>query len=157
MAGESPWGDSDLSAFWDYTPLHEAALHGHLLNLTHLLAQGASVNARTRGGMEPLHAACLGGHARCVEALLKGGARVDVVDVEGATPLLCAARAGSPPCVELLLGGGGLPQGPPPRLTLTPACRRSARPRGLRVAAAGRRRGSELERGGARPPTTPGV
>ncbi|CAN0345474.1 unnamed protein product [Lampetra fluviatilis] len=114
MAGESPWGDSDLSAFWDYTPLHEVALHGHLLNLTHLLAQGASVNARTRGGVEPLHAACLGGHARCVEALLKGGARVDVVDVEGVTPLLCAARAGSPPCVQLLLGWGASPRAPHP-------------------------------------------
>ena len=57
------------------TPLHGAAMHGHVEVLRTLLERGAEVNARDRfSGATPLHAAASQGHADVITALLESGA-----------------------------------------------------------------------------------
>uniref|UniRef100_A0A8C7E5M8 Ankyrin repeat and SOCS box containing 9 n=1 Tax=Naja naja TaxID=35670 RepID=A0A8C7E5M8_NAJNA len=60
----------------DWSPLHEASIHGRLLALKKLINQVWCVNFRTTDCVSPLHEACLGGHAACVSVLLKHGANV---------------------------------------------------------------------------------
>lgn len=45
-----------------FTPLHVAALHGHLALATLLIRHGANVNARTNQSATPLHLACQNSH-----------------------------------------------------------------------------------------------
>lgn len=45
-----------------FTPLHVAALHGHLPLATLLIRHGANVNARTNQSATPLHLACQNSH-----------------------------------------------------------------------------------------------
>uniref|UniRef100_A0A674GLM7 Ankyrin repeat and SOCS box containing 11 n=1 Tax=Taeniopygia guttata TaxID=59729 RepID=A0A674GLM7_TAEGU len=60
----------------DWSPLHEASIHGRLLSLKKLIEQGNDVNLVTADQVSPLHEACLGGHAACASVLLKHGAHV---------------------------------------------------------------------------------
>ncbi|XP_023679703.1 ankyrin repeat and SOCS box protein 11-like [Paramormyrops kingsleyae] len=85
------------------SPLHEAALHGRLLVLRTLVAQGFDVNIVTLDRVSPLHEACLGGHLNCARLLLDSGADVSMATVDGATPLFNACVSGSVACVRLLL------------------------------------------------------
>ena len=57
------------------TPLHGAAMHGHVNLLHQLLERGSEVNARDRfSGATPLHHAAAQGHAEVITALLESGA-----------------------------------------------------------------------------------
>eukprot|EP01043_Picozoa_sp_COSAG02_P005862 COSAG02_NODE_161_length_32629_cov_10.363142_30_plen_401_part_00 len=57
------------------TPLHGAAMHGHVNLLHQLLERGSEVNARDRfSSATPLHHAAAQGHAEVITALLEGGA-----------------------------------------------------------------------------------
>ncbi|KAG8137337.1 hypothetical protein E2320_004591 [Naja naja] len=87
----------------DWSPLHEASIHGRLLALKKLINQGASVNFRTTDCVSPLHEACLGGHAACVSVLLKHGANVNATTIDWNTPLFNACVSGSVDCLNLLL------------------------------------------------------
>jgi ankyrin repeat protein len=70
------------------TPLHQAALQGHLLLVRLLLGKGAKVNARDEHHKTPLHLAAEKHHAAVVKLLLEKGAAPNARDDLGATPLL---------------------------------------------------------------------
>uniref|UniRef100_G3MZM5 Ankyrin repeat and SOCS box containing 9 n=1 Tax=Bos taurus TaxID=9913 RepID=G3MZM5_BOVIN len=93
----------------DWSPVHEAAIHGRLLSLRSLINQGWPVNLITADRVSPLHEACLGGHPSCVKILLRHGANVNSVTVDWHTPLFNACVSGSHECVNLLLQYGASP------------------------------------------------
>ncbi|XP_013806983.1 ankyrin repeat and SOCS box protein 9 [Apteryx mantelli] len=90
----------------DWSPLHDASVHGRLLTLKKLINQGSNVNLLTADQVSPLHEACLGGHAACASVLLKHGAQVNGVTVDWHTPLFSACVSGSVACLNLLLHHG---------------------------------------------------
>ncbi|XP_026711980.1 ankyrin repeat and SOCS box protein 9 [Athene noctua] len=90
----------------DWSPLHDASIHGRLLTLKKLIKQGSDVNLVTADQVSPLHEACLGGHAACASVLLKHGAQVNGVTVDWHTPLFSACVSGSVACLNLLLQHG---------------------------------------------------
>lgn len=90
-----------------WTPLHCAASAGRGAAVDALLAAGAPVDARTRGGgRTPLHYAASKGHADVVTALLAAGADPTLRDALGATPLHRAAGGNAPAVVRALLADG---------------------------------------------------
>lgn len=76
------------------TPLHLAALNGHLEIVKFLIKSGANVNARNRKNQTPLHMAVHNAHRLIVEYLILNQANIDVLDSEGDTPLAWAAYKG---------------------------------------------------------------
>jgi len=64
----------------DYSPLHLAAIGGHLEVVKLLLARGAEVGAVNTSGVTPLHEAAYGGHQEVVRLLLAAGAQAGAVD-----------------------------------------------------------------------------
>ncbi|KAM6094272.1 ankyrin repeat and SOCS box protein 9 isoform 4-T4 [Chlamydotis macqueenii] len=90
----------------DWSPLHDASIHGRLLTLKKLIEQGSDVNLVTADQVSALHEACLGGHAACASVLLKHGAQVNGVTVDWHTPLFSACVSGSVACLNLLLQHG---------------------------------------------------
>uniref|UniRef100_UPI00358E8DCA ankyrin repeat and SOCS box protein 9-like isoform X2 n=1 Tax=Myxine glutinosa TaxID=7769 RepID=UPI00358E8DCA len=103
---ESPWGDSDLSRFADYTPLHEASLHGRLLNVHQLLDRGLDANQSSADGHTPLHLACMTGHSACARALIFAGANVNQKDADGKTAMYMASEMGNVGCIRALQAVG---------------------------------------------------
>ncbi|XP_069923364.1 ankyrin repeat and SOCS box protein 9 isoform X4 [Oryctolagus cuniculus] len=93
----------------DWSPVHEAAIHGRVLSLRNLISQGWPVNLITADRVSPLHEACLGGHLLCANILLKHGAQVNGVTMDWHTPLFNACVSGSQACVNLLLQHGASP------------------------------------------------
>lgn len=108
----------------DPSPLHEAALHGHVEIVRALLAAGARRNARADGakcnplcpelldevfdrqvgGHTPLHFATCMGHTDVVQALVEAGANVDIPGgLRAETPLHVAARRGHTAVMVALL------------------------------------------------------
>ncbi|XP_037013408.2 ankyrin repeat and SOCS box protein 9 isoform X1 [Artibeus jamaicensis] len=93
----------------DWTPMHDAAVHGRLLSLRNLIRQGWSVNVLTANRVSPLHEACLGGYRASVNCLINHGAQVNGVTTDWHTPLFNACINGSEDCVNLLLRFGASP------------------------------------------------
>ncbi|XP_045394042.1 ankyrin repeat and SOCS box protein 9 [Lemur catta] len=93
----------------DWSPVHEAAVHGRLLSLRNLISQGWPVNLVTADHVSPLHEACLGGHLSCANILLKHGAKVNGMTTDWHTPLFNACVSGSQDCVNVLLQHGATP------------------------------------------------
>ncbi|OBS71443.1 hypothetical protein A6R68_00020 [Neotoma lepida] len=93
----------------DWSPLHDAAIHGRLLTLKNLISQGWPVNIITAEHVSPLHEACLRGHLSCATALLVNGAQVNGMSIDWRTPLFNACIHGSQECVNLLLEHGATP------------------------------------------------
>eukprot|EP00435_Cladocopium_sp_Y103_P012114 s88_g3.t1 len=91
-----------------YTPLHRAAMTGHVGATTLLLEAGAEIEARniTMFGMVPLHLAASRGYLDVVRVLLEAGAEKDQLTTNGQTPMLCAAWHGHRDVVKLLLEAG---------------------------------------------------
>ncbi|KAF3812871.1 hypothetical protein GH733_019213 [Mirounga leonina] len=111
----NPWMGDVVS---DWSPVHEAAIHGRLLSLRNLISQGWPVNLITADRVSPLHEACLGGHPSCANILLKHGAQdcVNLLLQHGASPhpasdlaspIHEAAKRGHVACVETLAAHGG--------------------------------------------------
>ncbi|XP_008987225.1 ankyrin repeat and SOCS box protein 9 isoform X1 [Callithrix jacchus] len=90
----------------DWSPMHEAAMNGHLLTLRKLISQGWLVNTMTADHVSPLHEACLGGHPSCADILLQHGAQVNGMTTDWHTPLFNACVSGNWDCVNLLLQHG---------------------------------------------------
>ncbi|KAL1914545.1 uncharacterized protein VTP21DRAFT_8170 [Calcarisporiella thermophila] len=82
-----------------WSPLHEAALRGHVSMVKVLLTQGAEVNIRGYADDTPLHDACQNGHAKVVRILLEHGADPLSKNSAGETP--CDV-AGSDEVLEVL-------------------------------------------------------
>lgn len=121
MDGE-PWGRSSkslrpgdlpdtrlLANSWmedvvsDWSPVHEAAIHGRLLSLRNLISQ---VNGVTTDWHTPLFNACVSGSRDCVNLLLQHGASPHAVS-DLASPIHEAAKRGHAACVETLAAHGG--------------------------------------------------
>ena len=60
-----------------FTPLHEAAWRGHVAIAEALIAAGANVSLKTRGGATPLHRAVEGGRVSLVALLISADADVN--------------------------------------------------------------------------------
>ncbi|XP_067002471.2 poly [ADP-ribose] polymerase tankyrase [Anabrus simplex] len=88
------------------TPLHFAAGYNRVAVVEYLLAHGADVHAKDKGGLVPLHNACSYGHYEVTELLVKHGASVNVADLWKFTPLHEAAAKGKYEIVRLLLKHG---------------------------------------------------
>jgi len=101
---------SDVNALDDYkknTPLHCAAMYGHLSVVKVLVKAGADVNARDDYKKNtPLNWAAMHGHLSVVEVLVKAGADVNAQNYEGKTPLHCAAMNGHLSLVKVLVKAG---------------------------------------------------
>ena len=91
------------------TPLHLAATLGTAETVNALLAAGADIHARTKGGFTPLHLAAARETAKTVNALVAAGADIHArSDLEGSiTPLHSAAvGGGTAETVNALLAAG---------------------------------------------------
>lgn len=75
------------------TPLHVAALRGHVDVVGVLLEAGARLEAQTNWGETPLHVAAMKGHRDAVATLIAAGADVNAKDEGGHTPLGWALEA----------------------------------------------------------------
>ena len=89
------------------TPLHGAAMHGHVELLKILVGRGSEVNARDRfSGATPLHAAAGYGHADAITALLEAGGDPAATNSQGQTPRdVCLAAMSALVSEHLQLAG----------------------------------------------------
>jgi len=94
--------DSEYGA----TPLHHAAVYGHLEVARLLIEKGADVNAVDGSLTTPLHWAAVGGHLEVARLLLEKGADVNTGDREDCTPLHWAAFKGHLDVARLLIESG---------------------------------------------------
>jgi len=91
----------------DTTPLHAAALRGHLEVVKLLLLCRAHVNARDIFGETALHKAAYAGSKAETEILLAHNAVVNAEDKKGRTPLKIATEQGNTEVAALLRQRGG--------------------------------------------------
>lgn len=82
-----------VSAGLGYSPLGDAAKHGHASCVAAVLEFEADVDPRRRNGKTPLHEAAQNGHAECARLLCNGGADAAAVDNDGKTPAALAAES----------------------------------------------------------------
>ncbi|XP_055998045.1 ankyrin repeat and sterile alpha motif domain-containing protein 1B-like isoform X10 [Ostrea edulis] len=88
------------------TPLHLAALNGHVGAVEILLRENASVNVVDNRGCNPLHLASWKGNVKICEILLRNPhsqIQVNLQNSDGETPLHSAAQYGFTPTVKILL------------------------------------------------------
>ncbi|HBC76472.1 MAG TPA: hypothetical protein DC017_16795 [Candidatus Wallbacteria bacterium] len=92
------------------TPLHHAALKGHIKIVRYLVMKKVKVNAKNSNGMTPVHMAAMSENKAAgkeiVEFLASCGAGIDEPAKYNETPLLCAALFGNFGVMELLLSKG---------------------------------------------------
>jgi len=97
---------------WGSTPLHAAAVNGHVEVAHVLLAARADLNARDRWESTPLHTAALA-QVEVAQVLSAAGADVNARDANGNTPLHSASNGsavvgdrGNIEVVQILLAAG---------------------------------------------------
>ena len=91
------------------SPLHKAAVQGHVAVVEALLQAGANPNAGARDGSTPLHLAAHKGHAALASLLAGAGADPRRARRDGETPLHEAAEGGHAATCRVLLDLGALP------------------------------------------------
>ena len=69
------------------TPLHEAAVEGHIETAQALVSAGADIHAKDQWKQMPLHDAAWCGRTETLKWLISVGADVNVKDSNGQTPL----------------------------------------------------------------------
>ncbi|KAM6973384.1 ankyrin repeat domain-containing protein 27 [Aplochiton taeniatus] len=77
-----------------FTPLHVAALHGHLALVSLFVRHGANLNPRNSQSATPLHLASQNSRLQVVTTLLEGNAKLNKKDHYGNTPLIHACLRG---------------------------------------------------------------
>lgn len=87
---------------WRRTPLHAAAVQGHLALAEYLLSEHADPNAKTKYGDTPLHFAVDNGHAEIVALLCRHGADQTVKNDDDETPVGRAEKLGRPDVLAAL-------------------------------------------------------
>jgi hypothetical protein len=85
------------------TPLHCAALNGHIEIARLLLQNGAEVNAKGRWDTPPLHLAAIQGHIDILHLLVENGADLESQDNAGMRALHLAAWDGNLPIIQELI------------------------------------------------------
>jgi len=90
------------SAKLGWTPLHLAALNGHVEVAKFLFQHGANCNPKDYEGSTPLHLAALNGHVEAADFLVKHGADPNPKDDQGSTPLHLAAMSGRMEVTQVL-------------------------------------------------------
>ena len=108
------WMNMNCVARWyQSTPLHQAAKHGHTDVVQVLLDGGAEPDKTNCAGYTPLHKVLLAfsdkARTDVVKLLLDGGAQPNKEDSNGCTPLHLAAKYGRKEMVEQLLERGADP------------------------------------------------
>ncbi|XP_032087211.1 ankyrin repeat domain-containing protein 27 isoform X3 [Thamnophis elegans] len=88
------------------TPLHVAALHGHVDLVALLLKHGANVEAKDVNQAGPLHFACQNGHFQVVKYLIECSVKQHKKDIYGNTPLMYACLNGYQEIAAILLQHG---------------------------------------------------
>ena len=98
------------------TPLHVAAFYGNAEIVKFLIANGAEVNSRGKGGFTPLVSTLFFGFRQkrtdsdsvkdVVEILIDSGADVNTKTLSGSTPLHYVAACATKEVVELLISAG---------------------------------------------------
>jgi ankyrin repeat protein len=89
------------------TPLHKAAMHGHIEVIKLLLQEHTvEINRKNIDGYTPLHLAALIGHLEEIHILLEYSANSTIKNADGDTPLHYAAGKGQVEIVEFFLRGG---------------------------------------------------
>jgi hypothetical protein len=104
--GVDPNIPARAKGFLGYSPLHFAALKGHVQIIEALIAGGANINQQCNGFNTPLHLAAYVGKAAAVCALLAYGADPTLRDDVGKTPLDYALEQGHEELRTLLSGTG---------------------------------------------------
>ena len=92
-----------------YTPLHEAAANGHTSLVDLLVACGADINCRSKGGHTPLHLTAKGGHPDAAQILLSYKADLSLTDGIGKTAKQLAEANSKDSVVRVLHSEGRLP------------------------------------------------
>jgi hypothetical protein len=85
------------------TPLHEAAINGHVEIARLLLQNGAEVNAKNNYVSTPLHFAASHGHVEILHLLVENGADLEAQNYHGERALHCAAWYGHLPFIKELI------------------------------------------------------
>jgi ankyrin repeat protein len=88
------------------TPLHVAAVRGHLEIASLLINEGANVDARDERNLTPLHAAAWIGHKKTVDLLIAKGSDINARGENGVSPLHVSALSGSNETLALLINNG---------------------------------------------------
>lgn len=104
----TPWTTETHS--YHRTPLHYAALRGHLDVAEYLLSKGANINARDNASETPLYEAATEGYADLVKFLLSNGADLHIQSGSG-SPIRVAALLGNVDVVRILIRNGADPNG----------------------------------------------
>jgi len=92
LRGGAAVADVTFETAW--TPLHRAALDGHVAVVRVLLEGGSPVAPRDKDGDTPLHDAARNGHLPVVKALVAAGSPVDTPNYMGQSALELARKAG---------------------------------------------------------------
>lgn len=98
-------GASVHAALVRLPPLHGAAYYGQVGVATMLLAEGAAINGRDRGGTTALHQAAMGGYSEMISFLAHHGADLTAESDYG-TPMTVAVHWNRPESVQALAALG---------------------------------------------------
>jgi len=94
---------ADVKDNYGWTPLHWAAMNGHLEVVKYLVENGADVNAKDNNGFTPLSLAAWKGSLNVVKYLFENGADVKEKCIRSSTPLHWTAFKGSLEMVKFLV------------------------------------------------------
>eukprot|EP00826_Nyctotherus_ovalis_P037525 TRINITY_DN3426_c0_g2_i13.p1 TRINITY_DN3426_c0_g2~~TRINITY_DN3426_c0_g2_i13.p1 ORF type:complete len:399 (-),score=73.47 TRINITY_DN3426_c0_g2_i13:937-2133(-) len=95
--------DVDTRGLNDFTPLHFAAIEGHIEIARILLEAGATVDALSTSLSTPLHLACKRGNRGMAEVLVEYKAEINAQDSFGNTPLHVLSESGFLDCLHFFL------------------------------------------------------